>query len=93
MDPHHLCHQFRLARAADVPGQGKLPGSSANWERRSFPNGNRPPNVEITSVSFSADGKKLLSSSFDKTVRLWDVQSGRELQSFRGPAPGPNGPR
>ena len=36
----------------------------------------------MTTVSFSPDGKRLVSSSFDKTVRVWDVASGKELKRF-----------
>jgi WD40 repeat protein/serine/threonine protein kinase len=38
----------------------------------------------VLSVAFSADGKRLLTSSYDGTARLWDVDSGRELQRFEG---------
>ncbi|RNC67546.1 MAG: hypothetical protein ED859_14220 [Desulfuromonadales bacterium] len=34
------------------------------------------------SISFSSDGKLLASGSFDKSVRIWDVASGRQI----GPA-------
>lgn len=40
----------------------------------------------LTHVSFSADGKRLLSSSYDGTARLWDRETGREL--YRWPAYG-----
>ncbi|EGD81111.1 WD-40 repeat protein [Salpingoeca rosetta] len=33
----------------------------------------------VTSVSFSADGKRLVSGSWDKTVRVWDASTGQEL--------------
>jgi osmotically-inducible protein OsmY len=33
---------------------------------------------EVWSVSVSSDGKRLLTSSFDKTLRLWDADTGKE---------------
>ncbi|MCB0185568.1 MAG: hypothetical protein KDE31_14970, partial [Caldilineaceae bacterium] len=34
---------------------------------------------QITSVAFSPDGSQLVSCSFDRSVRLWDVETGRHL--------------
>ncbi|RKZ56946.1 MAG: hypothetical protein DRR08_20300, partial [Candidatus Parabeggiatoa sp. nov. 2] len=39
---------------------------------------------EVTSVTFSPDGRLLAYGSGDNRVRLWDVQSGRLLKSFEG---------
>ena len=39
---------------------------------------------KIYGVRFSADGKQLLSTSKDKTARLWDVASGECLRVFEG---------
>jgi WD40 repeat protein len=36
----------------------------------------------IISVSFSSDGKQILSASIDNTIKLWDIASGREIRSF-----------
>ncbi|QDV51132.1 protein kinase domain-containing protein [Gimesia fumaroli] len=38
----------------------------------------------ILSISYSKDGTRLLTSSYDKTARLWDVASGQQLRRFWG---------
>ncbi len=32
----------------------------------------------VVSVSFSPDGKRIISSSWDNTARLWDAESGKQ---------------
>jgi WD40 repeat protein len=38
----------------------------------------------VTSVSYSPDGRRIVSGSSDKAVRVWDAQSGAELAVLRG---------
>lgn len=40
--------------------------------------------LRVTSVSFSPDGKRLLSASRDHDVILWDVATGKQLRVLRG---------
>ena len=40
--------------------------------------------IGVTSVTFSSDGKFLVSGSGDKTVKLWDVQTGGVVETFHG---------
>jgi len=38
----------------------------------------------VNCVTFSADGRRILSGSWDRSLRLWDVESGECLQVFKG---------
>jgi WD40 repeat protein len=39
---------------------------------------------QVTSVGFSPDGRRLASGSQDKTVKVWDVQTGHEILTLKG---------
>ena len=49
-------------------------------EHRLTPHGNSI----VWTVSVSADGKRLLTSSTDKTLRLWDTDTGKEMRIYKG---------
>lgn len=38
----------------------------------------------VNSVAFSPDGKRIVSESTDKTVKIWDVSNDKELKTLRG---------
>ena len=38
----------------------------------------------VTSVGFSADGSKVVSGSNDKTVKIWNADSGEVIQTLSG---------
>src|SRR5205814_1158157 len=39
----------------------------------------------VKAVTFSPDGQRLLSGSDDKSMRLWDVESGKQVSQFQTP--------
>ncbi len=41
-------------------------------------------NSEITSIAFSSDSKLLASSSYDRTIRIWDVATGKQVKLIEG---------
>jgi WD40 repeat protein len=38
----------------------------------------------VRSIAFSPDGQQLLSGSYDRSLRIWDVESGKFLKNFAG---------
>src|SRR6266545_3263840 len=42
--------------------------------------------ADVTSLAFSADGKTALSGSRDRTIRQWDIATGKTIKVFRGHA-------
>ena len=68
----------KIAVALVRSRQVDLWDSKSNQKIRSF-SGHRD---EVSSVSFSWDGKKLISGCRDRTVRVWDVETGAQLQEY-----------
>jgi WD40 repeat protein len=44
----------------------------------------------VSSLSFSADGRRLASASIDRSIRIWDVLTGKELRMMVAHATGVN---
>ena len=44
----------------------------------------RGHNGTVDSAAFSPDSRRLITGSFDKTVKLWDVETGRLIRTFEG---------
>ena len=39
---------------------------------------------EVNSVAYSPDGTKIISGSFDKTIKIWDANTGECLETLEG---------
>ena len=54
------------------------------WTRISSRQTLRGHAAGVSSVDFSPDGRRMLSGSEDKTVKVWDTATGREILTLRG---------
>ena len=50
------------------------------WEVRQFTG----HSDQVMSVAFDKEGRRCASGGFDKIIRIWDVQTGKELQKLEG---------
>jgi len=75
--------KIRLAKGAKQAVQIRREHKPARVEITEFRSlvGHR---AQATKVHVSPDGRYLLSCSVDRTVRLWDVATGKELRRFEG---------
>src|SRR5262249_40603825 len=39
----------------------------------------------VYAILYTPDGKQVITASFDKTLKLWDAATGKELKTFAGP--------
>ena len=39
---------------------------------------------EVYCLALSADGKRLFSGSWDQTIKVWDLEAGKEIMTLRG---------
>jgi WD40 repeat protein len=73
---------------------GQLTGSSGRWLRPLWPSLHPPGTALVRTLAghsgfvkrlaLTADGKYAVSASADHTLKLWDVESGRELRTLVG---------
>ncbi|MEH2411600.1 WD40 repeat domain-containing protein [Nostoc sp.] len=58
--------------------------TAAQWRCVQTFTGHQGLQSGVNSVAFSSDGHLLASGSDDKTVKLWDLQAMREIQTLTG---------
>jgi WD40 repeat protein len=50
---------------------------------------NKDGTLSVTGIAFSPDGKLLTSTSYDKSIRVWDIATGKQLAVFEAVGKGP----
>lgn len=67
----------------------KLPGEIKLWNAitgEPLPVVIKGHSAGVTSLAFSHDGKRLASASHDKTIKVWDLTTGKEMLALKGHA-------
>jgi GAF domain-containing protein len=86
-------HTSQTVRPSQPVPAAQGSGANANAQTAFFPKMTGPPDFVldrtlvghsnwVTAVAFSADGQRLATGSWDKSVKLWDVASGEKLSTI-----------
>src|ERR1043166_7489827 len=74
-----------LATTTFRAGAIKLWETASSRKLREFPTGNATANNLAPPVAFSRDNRFIASAGGDNTTKVWDVSTGREVQTLAGP--------
>ena len=78
-----------VSTGANINILGKIDNTSAAMQMLQVFSGRGPSSTQrkspVTSVAFSPDGTKLASGELGGMVKLWDVSSGENINTFHGP--------
>ena len=78
-----------VSTGANINILGKIDNTSAAVQMLQIFSGRGPSSTQrkspVTSVAFSPDGTKLASGELGGMVKLWDVSSGENINTFHGP--------
>jgi U3 small nucleolar RNA-associated protein 21 len=85
--PHLRLQGFRDAGFVAVAGQDRVVRVFDMTSRRLIRRFTAGHSREITDMAFTPDGRRLLTSSLDETVRVWDMPTGRCLSWLAFEAP------
>jgi WD40 repeat protein len=65
-----------LAACGDAADEASLPGMIAALQGHT---------ESLYAVAFSPEGRLVATASFDKTIKLWEAATGKEVRTFAGP--------
>jgi len=74
-----------LATASFRAGAIKLWETATNRKLRELPTGNATANNLAPAIAFSRDNRFVAAAGGDNTTKVWDVSTGREVQTLAGP--------
>src|SRR5689334_3353676 len=74
-----------LATTSFRAGAIKLWETATSRKLRELPTGNATANNLAPAIAFSRDNRFIAAAGGDNTTKVWDVSTGREVQSLVGP--------